>query len=109
MISVTDDPDAANDQFEVGSVTFFFSSMVFRPSMKEKLRQGVTLVVDRYAFSGVAFTSAKEVSEGPGRPCLSLYLEKQEMERGLLSRSDCVAQAPFLEKCGLKWGMKVST
>ncbi|KAI6063156.1 Thymidylate kinase isoform X1 [Aix galericulata] len=28
--------------------------------MKEKLRQGVTLVVDRYAFSGVAFTSAKE-------------------------------------------------
>lgn len=23
MISVTDDPDAANDQFEVGSVTFF--------------------------------------------------------------------------------------
>lgn len=30
--------------------------------MKEKLSQGVTLVVDRYAFSGVAFTSAKEVS-----------------------------------------------
>lgn len=30
--------------------------------MKEKLSQGVTLVVDRYAFSGVAFTSAKKVS-----------------------------------------------
>ncbi|KFO89719.1 Thymidylate kinase, partial [Buceros rhinoceros silvestris] len=30
------------------------------PLMKEKLRQGITLVVDRYAFSGVAFTSAKE-------------------------------------------------
>ncbi|XP_009985811.1 PREDICTED: thymidylate kinase-like, partial [Tauraco erythrolophus] len=30
------------------------------PSMKEKLHQGITLVVDRYAFSGVAFTSAKE-------------------------------------------------
>ncbi|OXB83478.1 UNVERIFIED_CONTAM: hypothetical protein H355_006325, partial [Colinus virginianus] len=29
-------------------------------SMKEKLYQGITLVVDRYAFSGVAFTSAKE-------------------------------------------------
>ncbi|KAM4693495.1 thymidylate kinase [Discoglossus pictus] len=29
------------------------------PMMKEKLRSGVTLVVDRYAFSGVAFTSAK--------------------------------------------------
>ncbi|XP_024420047.1 thymidylate kinase [Desmodus rotundus] len=30
------------------------------PLMKEKLSQGVTLIVDRYAFSGVAFTSAKE-------------------------------------------------
>ncbi|MEE6508853.1 hypothetical protein FKM82_023289 [Ascaphus truei] len=30
------------------------------PMMKEKLRSGVTLVVDRYAFSGVAFTSAKD-------------------------------------------------
>lgn len=32
-----------------------------RPLIKEKLQQGVTLVVDRYAFSGVAFTSAKPV------------------------------------------------
>ncbi|XP_056663300.1 thymidylate kinase isoform X2 [Monodelphis domestica] len=30
------------------------------PLIKEKLSRGVTLVVDRYAFSGVAFTSAKE-------------------------------------------------
>ena len=29
------------------------------PFMKEKLEGGVTIVVDRYAFSGVAFTSAK--------------------------------------------------
>nr|XP_054495649.1 thymidylate kinase isoform X2 [Agelaius phoeniceus] len=29
------------------------------PMMKEKLQQGITVVVDRYAFSGVAFTSAK--------------------------------------------------
>ncbi|XP_020379419.1 thymidylate kinase [Rhincodon typus] len=29
------------------------------PHIKEKLQQGVTLIVDRYAFSGVAFTSAK--------------------------------------------------
>lgn len=36
--------------------------LFFRPLIKEKLSQGVTLVVDRYAFSGVAFTSAKEVS-----------------------------------------------
>lgn len=36
------------------------STFCFRPLIKEKLSQGVTLVVDRYAFSGVAFTSAKE-------------------------------------------------
>ncbi|GAB5576171.1 thymidylate kinase [Prionailurus iriomotensis] len=30
------------------------------PLIKKKLSQGITLVVDRYAFSGVAFTSAKE-------------------------------------------------
>ncbi|XP_030289824.1 thymidylate kinase [Sparus aurata] len=29
------------------------------PLMKRKLEQGISLVVDRYAFSGVAFTSAK--------------------------------------------------
>ncbi|KPP77373.1 thymidylate kinase-like [Scleropages formosus] len=29
------------------------------PLIKKKLEQGVSLVVDRYAFSGVAFTSAK--------------------------------------------------
>lgn len=32
------------------------------PLMKKKLEQGTTLVVDRYSFSGVAFTSAKPVS-----------------------------------------------
>ncbi|XP_030647523.1 thymidylate kinase isoform X2 [Chanos chanos] len=32
------------------------------PLMKKKLEQGISLVVDRYAFSGVAFTSAKPVN-----------------------------------------------
>ncbi|CAB1323764.1 unnamed protein product [Coregonus sp. 'balchen'] len=32
------------------------------PLMKEKLKQGISLVVDRYAFSGVAFTSAKPLN-----------------------------------------------
>ncbi|NXP38961.1 KTHY kinase, partial [Leiothrix lutea] len=45
------------------------------PMMKEKLHQGITVVVDRYAFSGVAFTSAKGVSETC--PCPSLCLGKQ--------------------------------
>lgn len=30
--------------------------------MKRLLMSGVSLVVDRYAFSGVAFTAAKQVS-----------------------------------------------
>lgn len=29
------------------------------PLIKKKLEEGITLIVDRYAFSGVAFTSAK--------------------------------------------------
>lgn len=33
-----------------------------RPWMRKKLEEGTTLVVDRYAFSGAAFTSAKPVS-----------------------------------------------
>lgn len=46
-----------------------------RPLIKEKLKQGVTLVVDRYAFSGVAFTSAKEVSEQKANSfCLSVMV-----------------------------------
>ncbi|XP_789676.2 thymidylate kinase [Strongylocentrotus purpuratus] len=31
-----------------------------KPEMERKLNEGVTLVVDRYAYSGVAFTAAKE-------------------------------------------------
>uniref|UniRef100_A0A8I3S409 dTMP kinase n=1 Tax=Canis lupus familiaris TaxID=9615 RepID=A0A8I3S409_CANLF len=37
-----------------------FSLCELRPLIKKKLSQGITLIVDRYAFSGVAFTSAKE-------------------------------------------------
>uniref|UniRef100_A0A8C5MPM1 Thymidylate kinase n=1 Tax=Leptobrachium leishanense TaxID=445787 RepID=A0A8C5MPM1_9ANUR len=53
------------------------------PMMKEMLRSGVTLVVDRYAFSGVAFTSSKEnfsmkwckqPDEGLPKPDLILFL-----------------------------------
>ena len=30
--------------------------------MMEQLQQGINLVVDRYAYSGVAFSSAKQVT-----------------------------------------------
>lgn len=36
-------------------VFVYFSSL-----MEQKLREGITLVVDRYSYSGVAFTAAKE-------------------------------------------------
>lgn len=32
------------------------------PEMKQILHSGTSLIVDRYAFSGVAFTAAKKVS-----------------------------------------------
>ncbi|XP_004597487.2 thymidylate kinase isoform X1 [Ochotona princeps] len=59
------------------------------PFIKEKLSQGVNLVVDRYAFSGVAFTSAKEnfslewckqPDVGLPKPDLVLFLQLQLAE-----------------------------
>ncbi|XP_064341454.1 thymidylate kinase isoform X2 [Camelus dromedarius] len=49
-------------EVEDHSVHLLFSANRWEqvPLIKEKLGQGITLVVDRYAFSGVAFTSAKE-------------------------------------------------
>ena len=35
----------------------------FRPMMRKLLNQGTTLIVDRYAYSGVAFTAAKQVKK----------------------------------------------
>ncbi|XP_039583824.1 thymidylate kinase isoform X1 [Passer montanus] len=54
------------------------------PMMKEKLQQGITVVLDRYAFSGVAFTSAKgnfgldwckQPDVGLPKPDLILFLQ----------------------------------
>ncbi|KAM3835455.1 thymidylate kinase isoform 2-T2 [Vipera latastei] len=59
------------------------------PSIKEKLSQGVTLIVDRYAFSGVAFTAAKEnfslewckqPDVGLPKPDLILFLQLSTLE-----------------------------
>lgn len=49
-------------EVEDHSVHLLFSANRWEqvPLIKEKLSQGITLVVDRYAFSGVAFTSAKQ-------------------------------------------------
>ncbi|XP_008136957.2 thymidylate kinase isoform X1 [Eptesicus fuscus] len=49
-------------EVEDHSVHLLFSANRWEqvPLIKEKLSQGITLIVDRYAFSGVAFTNAKE-------------------------------------------------
>ncbi|XP_008276392.1 thymidylate kinase [Stegastes partitus] len=62
------------------------------PSMKKKLDQGITLVVDRYAFSGAAFTSAKpgfcldwcmKPDVGLPKPDLVMFLQLSPSEAAL--------------------------
>ncbi|XP_070817457.1 thymidylate kinase [Chaetodon trifascialis] len=62
------------------------------PLMKKKLEQGTTLVVDRYAFSGVAFTSAKpgfclewckKPEVGLPKPDLVMFLQLSPSEAAL--------------------------
>lgn len=74
--------------------------------MKEKLHQGITVVVDRYAFSGVAFTSAKGVSETCSSPCPSLCLGKQlQVEAVGVNGHGAIL---LLGNEDWKWGMEVS-
>lgn len=69
------------------------------PLMKKKLEQGTTLVVDRYAFSGAAFTSAKpgfcldwcmKPDVGLPKPDLVLFLQ--------LSPAEAAARGQFGEE-----------
>ncbi|XP_040896124.1 thymidylate kinase [Toxotes jaculatrix] len=62
------------------------------PLMKKKLDQGITLVVDRYAFSGAAFTSAKpgfcldwckKPDVGLPKPDLVMFLQLSSAEAAL--------------------------
>lgn len=62
------------------------------PLMKKKLEQGITLIVDRYAFSGVAFTSAKpgfsldwcmKPDVGLPKPDLVMFLQLSPAEAAL--------------------------
>ena len=66
-------------EMDDGAIHLLFSANRWekRAAMEEKLSSGVTLVVDRYSYSGVAFTAAK------GVPGLDLEWCKAP-ERGLL-------------------------
>uniref|UniRef100_G3TLN9 Thymidylate kinase n=1 Tax=Loxodonta africana TaxID=9785 RepID=G3TLN9_LOXAF len=76
------------NEVEDHSVHLLFSANRWEqvPLIRNKLDQGVTLIVDRYAFSGVAFTAAKEnfsvdwckqPDVGLPRPDLVLFLQLQ--------------------------------
>ncbi|XP_047403142.1 thymidylate kinase isoform X2 [Sciurus carolinensis] len=67
-------------ELEDHSVHLLFSANRWEhvPSMKEKLGQGITLVVDRYAFSGVAFTSAKKLGVADAATRGEFGLERYE-------------------------------
>ncbi|KAJ8274637.1 hypothetical protein COCON_G00092620 [Conger conger] len=75
-----------NYNLEDHAVHLLFSAnrWELEPLLRQKLEQGVSLVVDRYAFSGVAFTSAKpgfslewcmNPDVGLPKPDLVLYLQ----------------------------------
>lgn len=62
------------------------------PLIKQKLERGITLILDRYAFSGVAFTSAKrgiclnwcmKPDVGLPKPDLVMFLELNPTEAAL--------------------------
>ncbi|XP_002723764.2 thymidylate kinase isoform X1 [Oryctolagus cuniculus] len=87
-------------EVEDHSVHLLFSANRWEqvPFIKEKLSQGVTLVVDRYAFSGVAFTSAKEnfslewckqPDVGLPRPDLVLFLQLKLAEAASRGEFGC--------------------
>lgn len=78
-------------ELEDHSVHLLFSANRWEqvPLIKAKLNQGVTLVLDRYAFSGVAFTGAKEnfsldwckqPDVGLPKPDLILFLQLQLLD-----------------------------
>ncbi|XP_028339418.1 thymidylate kinase isoform X2 [Physeter macrocephalus] len=98
-------------EVEDHSVHLLFSANRWEhvPLIKEKLSQGVTLVVDRYAFSGVAFTSAKEnfsldwckqPDVGLPKPDLVVFLQLQLAEaavRGEFGR-ERYESSPFQQR-----------
>lgn len=75
----------------VYSTQFFF---FFRPKIKQLLYEGTTLVIDRYSFSGVAYSTAKpnlnfewccKPEEGLPKPDVVFLLNVSE--KVLLSRA----------------------
>uniref|UniRef100_UPI003AACF0A6 thymidylate kinase isoform X3 n=1 Tax=Centroberyx gerrardi TaxID=166262 RepID=UPI003AACF0A6 len=55
------------------------------PLMKKKLDQGTTLVIDRYAFSGAAFTSAKPLN--PSEAALRGQFGEERYETSVFQRA----------------------
>ncbi|XP_008048029.1 thymidylate kinase isoform X4 [Carlito syrichta] len=88
-------------EIEAHAVHLLFSANRWEqvPLIKEKLSEGVTLVVDRYAFSGVAYTSAKKLqladaAKREGFGC-ELY-ENQAFQKQVLQRFYQLMEDPTL-------------
>lgn len=87
---------------------------VCRHALLQALRSGTTLVVDRYAYSGVAYTAAKQVpgltidwcrapDEGLPAPDVTFYLQLPQSAAGARDGfgEERYEQADFQEKvCG---------
>jgi dTMP kinase len=83
--SVINDYIARKCELEDRAIHLLFAANRWEmtPKMKEKLNEGVTLIVDRYAYSGVAFTAAKGLDmewcktcdRGLPRPDAVFYLD----------------------------------
>ncbi|KAF5921541.1 hypothetical protein HPG69_009109 [Diceros bicornis minor] len=88
------------NEMENHSVHLLFSANRWEqvPLIKEKLSQGITLVVDRYAFSGVAYTSAKadfsldwckQPDVGLPKPDLVVFLQLKLAEAATRGKFGC--------------------
>ncbi|KAG5851163.1 thymidylate kinase isoform X1 [Anguilla anguilla] len=79
----------SNLEDHVVHLLFSANRWELEPLMRKKLEQGISLVVDRYAFSGVAFTSAKpgfslewcmKPDVGLPKPDLVLFLQLHPLD-----------------------------
>ncbi|XP_008048028.1 thymidylate kinase isoform X3 [Carlito syrichta] len=98
-------------EIEAHAVHLLFSANRWEqvPLIKEKLSEGVTLVVDRYAFSGVAYTSAKKLqladaAKREGFGC-ELY-ENQAFQKQVLQRFYQLMEDPTLN--WKRWNLRSS-
>ena len=74
--------------------------------MKSMLESGTTLVVDRYAYSGIAFTGAKQVKRKRNLVTVATVTSLDNSQKLINSDCEnlfCSASLPFSQKFSLDW------